>query len=143
MLQATTRPAYLLYVGIDVAASTFTAALTTEGPPHERARTFAQTPAGFAALQDQLRASGVAPAHTLIAVDATSSYWVVLAVTLHKAQYVVSVVNPAHAHHYAQSLPRRAKTDLLDAPVLAQFACERKPAPGPHHRRSITNFANA
>jgi transposase len=65
----------------------------------------------------------------LIVVEATGSYWVALAVTLHEAHYLVSVVNPAHAHHYAQSLPRRAKTDLLDAPVLAQFACERKPAP--------------
>jgi transposase len=129
MLQATPRPAYLLYVGIDVAATTFTALATTEGPPIERARTFAQTSEGFAALQDQLRTTGVAPAQTLIVVEATSSYWVALAVTLHENGYVVSVVNPAHAHHYAQSLPRRSKTDLLDAFVLAQFAAERKPAP--------------
>jgi transposase len=125
----TNRGAYQLFVGIDIAATTFTTAWTAEGPPRERARTFAQTPQGFAALMDQLRASGVPPAHTLIVVEATGSYWVALAVTLHEAGYVVSVVNPAHAHHYAQSLPRRAKTDLLDAPVLAQFAAERKPAP--------------
>jgi transposase len=129
MPQLTNRPPYQLYVGIDIAATTFTAVATTEGPPRERARTFAQTPAGFAAVQDQLRATGVPPSHTLIVVEATGSYWVALAVDLHEAGYVVSVVNPAHAHHYAQSLPRRAKTDLLDAPVLAQFAAERKPAP--------------
>jgi transposase len=129
MLQATSYPPYLLYVGIDVAATAFTAAWTTDGPPRERARTFGQTPEGFAALLDHLRATGVAPDQTLIVVEATSSYWVALAVTLHEAHYLVSVVNPAHAHHYAQSLPRRAKTDLLDAPVLAQFACERKPTP--------------
>ena len=129
MLQATNRPAYLLYVGIDVAATTFTAASTTDGSPRERARTFDQTSEGFVALQDQLRATGVLPAQTLIVVEATGSYWVALAVALHEAGYVVSVINPAHAHHYAQSLPRRSKTDLLDAPVLAQFAAERKPAP--------------
>jgi len=125
----TYRPPYQLFVGIDIAATTFTAVTTTEGPPSERARTFAQTPLGFAALIDQLRATGVAPAHTLIVVEATGSYWVALAVTLHEAGYVVSVVKRAHAHHYAQSLPRRAKTDLLDAPVLAQLAAERKPPP--------------
>ena len=129
MLQATNRPAYLLYVGIDVAASTFTAASTTDEPSRERARTFDQTSEGFVALQDQLRATGVLPAQTLIVVEATGSYWVALAVALHEAGYVVSVINPAHAHHYAQSLPRRSKTDLLDAEVLAQFAAERKPAP--------------
>lgn len=129
MPQPTNRPTYQLYVGIDIAATSFTAATTTDGPPLERARTFRQTPQGFAALIDHLRASGVPAAQTLIVVEATSSYWVALAVTLHESGYRVSVVNPAHAHHYAQSLPRRAKTDLLDAEVLAQFAAERKPAP--------------
>lgn len=123
------RGSYQLFVGVDIAATTFSAAWTAEGPPRERARTFAQTPQGFAALMDQLRASGVSPTNTLIVLEATGSYWVALAVTLHEAGYRVSVVNPAHAHHYAQSLPRRAKTDLLDAFLLAQFAAERKPVP--------------
>jgi transposase len=52
---------------------------------------------------------------------------VALAVSLHEAGFVVAVVNPAHAHNYALSLPRRAKTDALDARVLAQFAAERQP----------------
>jgi transposase len=37
----------------------------------------------------------------------------------------VVVVNPAHIHNYAKSLPRRSKTDALDARVLWQFATER------------------
>jgi transposase len=37
------------------------------------------------------------------------------------------VVNPAHAHAFARSLPRRAKTDARDAQLLAQFAAERQP----------------
>ena len=60
-------------------------------------------------------------------MEATSSYWVALAVTLHDAGYRVSVVNPKQIHNYAKSLPRRAKTDLLDAEVLRQFAAERHP----------------
>jgi transposase len=42
---------------------------------------------------------------------------------------VVSVVNPAQVHAWAKSLPRRSKTDALDAQLLAQFAAERRPAP--------------
>ena len=125
----TNRPAYQLFVGIDIAASTFAAVWTTDGSPRDRARSFPQTPAGFAALQEQLQATGFAAAHTLVVLEATGSYWIALAVALHQASYVVSVVNPAQVHNYAKSLPRRGKTDLLDAHVLAQFAAERKPAP--------------
>ncbi len=129
MPAATNRPAYQLFVGIDIAATTFAAVWIADGPPRDRARTFRQSPAGFAALQEQLRTTGIAPADTLIVVEATGCYWVALAVALHQAGYVVCVVNPAQVHNYAYSLPRRGKTDALDARVLAQFASERKPAP--------------
>ena len=71
-------------------------------------------------------------------LEATSSYWVALAVTLYAAGYRVSVVNPAKVHYYAQSLPRRSKTDQLDAQLLGQFAAERRPElwtppPGIYH----------
>jgi transposase len=49
-------------------------------------------------------------------------------VSLHEAGFAVAVVNPAHVHNYARCLPRRAKTDALDAQLLAQFAAERQPA---------------
>ncbi|MDQ5853899.1 MAG: transposase, partial [Chloroflexota bacterium] len=94
-----------------------------------RAVTFSQSPAGFAAFQQQLQATGVAPAQTLIVLEATGSYWVALAVTLHEAGYAVAVLNPAQLHNYAQSLPRRGKTDALDAQVFLRFAAERKPIP--------------
>jgi transposase len=128
MTSDTASRSYQLFVGIDIAATSFTVSSTFGGVPRERARTFAQTPEGFAALQDHLGSSGVAPAQTLIVMEATSSYWVALAVTLHEAGYQVSVVNPAQAHNYALSLPRRGKTDALDASVLALFAAERQPS---------------
>lgn len=118
---------YRLYVGIDIAAKTFTASwMTPEGRPSP-ALSFEQSPAGFAALQEHLQTTGVAPAATLVVLEATSSYWVALAVTLHSTGYAVSVVNPAKVHNYAKSLPRRSKTDRLDAQLLAQFAAERRP----------------
>ena len=46
---------------------------------------------------------------------------------MHAAGFVVSVVNPAQVHAWAKSLPRRSKTDALDAQLLAQFASERRP----------------
>ena len=120
---------YQLCVGIDIAATTFTAAWLRPTDVPSPATSFRQSPAGFTALQQQLQATGSAPAATLVVVEATSSYWVALPVTLQAAGYVVSVVNPAKVHHYAQSLPRQSKTDPFDAQVLTQFAAERRPAP--------------
>jgi transposase len=121
-------PAYQLFVGVDIAAASFTTTWTLAGPPKERPRTFSQTPDGFASFQAALASTAVQPAKTLIVLEATGSYWITLAVTLHQAGYGVSVVNPAHVHAFARSLPRRAKTDALDAQLITLFACERVPA---------------
>jgi transposase len=128
MTPTPTAPTAQLFVGVDIAAASFAATWTTGGAARERARTFPQTPEGYTAFQAALAATGVAPAATLVVLEATGSYWITLAVTLHQTGYAVSVVNPAHAHAFARSLPRRAKTDALDAQVLAQFAAERQPA---------------
>ncbi|MBC8161937.1 MAG: IS110 family transposase [Roseiflexaceae bacterium] len=123
-----TGTSYRLFVGIDIAGETFTASWATERTtPRARPITLSQTPEGFAALQTQLQATTVAPPETLVVMEATGSYWIALAVTLHAAGYHISVVNPAHAHNYAKSVSRRSKTDDLDAVLLTQFAAERQP----------------
>jgi transposase len=116
---------YRLFVGVDIAATSFTAWWASQAPLRPRAVTFDQTPEGFVAFQQRLTATSIAPAQTLIVMEATSSYWITLAVAMHEAGYQVSVVNPKQIAKYAQSLPRRAKTDALDAQLIAQFAAER------------------
>jgi transposase len=118
---------FSLFVGVDIAATSFAASWTLSGQSPARAVSFAQTPEGYTAFQIRLTATGIAPAATLIVLEATGSYWVTLAVTLHQTGFAVSVVNPAHAHNFVRSLPRRAKTDALDAQMLALFAAERVP----------------
>ncbi|GAC1651364.1 MAG: hypothetical protein NVS4B8_26250 [Herpetosiphon sp.] len=121
--------AYRCFVGVDIAAASFTAIWTTDGTMQPKALTFSQSASGFAAFQQQHQATRIAPAQTLIVLEATGSYWIALAVTLHDAGYAVAVLNPAQLHNYAQSLPRRGKTDALDAQVFMRFAAERKPTP--------------
>lgn len=120
---------YRLFAGVDIAATSFAASWTTADASPQRALTFAQSPDGFRAFQERLGAVGIPPSETLIVIEATGSYWVALAVNLHEAGFAVAVVNPAHIYNYARSLPRRAKTDALDAQLLAQFAAERQPGP--------------
>ena len=120
---------YQLYVGIDIAADTFTAAwLPADGTP-SAPLTREQTAAGAAALQQRLAATSVAAGATLVVMEATGSYWVALAVALHEAGYAVSVINPLQAHHFAKAQLRRAKTDALDAQDLARLAAQLRPAP--------------
>lgn len=119
---------YRLFVGVDIAAETFTASWARRNEPPSKPRTFAQTPEGYRQFIVALERTTVVPSHTLLVLEATGSYWITLAVTLHHHQYVVSVVNPTHVHNFTKSLPRRSKTDPLDAQLLLQFACERHPS---------------
>lgn len=129
MTATPTHPPYSCFVGVASAAASFTACWSVAGNTPTKAATFAQSPSGFAALQQQLGACAAAPAQTLIAMEATGSYWITLAVTLHQAGYQRAVVNPAQLHSYAQSLPRRGKTAALDAQLLLRCAAERQPTP--------------
>lgn len=143
--QSDAQSGYQLYVGIDIAAATATATwLISETPPEtgnpstppnpsippnlsSKPFTFDQTPKGYAALEKKLLSTSILPPHTLIVMEATSTYWIMLASHLHEAGYCVSVVNPAQAHHFAKAQLRRAKTDNLDAHTLAQLAHSLKP----------------
>ena len=39
----------------------------------------------------------------------------------------LAVINPAQVRHYAQALGKRAKTDPIDAKVIARFAADVRP----------------
>ena len=122
-------PTYELFVGVDIAAKTAAVVWQRPNAPRSRVLTVAQTPAGCAALIAQLQATAVAPAHTLVVMEATGSYWITLATSLHQAGYAVSVINPAQAHAFAKALLKRAKTDAIDAATLTQLAALLQPAP--------------
>ncbi len=84
--------AYKLYVGVDVAAATATAAWMGCDGRMSAALTIAQTTHGYAMLHERLATSGVAPADTLIVLEATGTYWITLATTLVEWGYQVSIV---------------------------------------------------
>src|SRR3954452_14772593 len=98
---------YRLFVGIDIAAATFTASWMPPGAAPTAPITHPQRPAGGASFQRQLAATGVLPADTLVVLEATGSYWIALAVALYEADYGVSVINPLQAHHFAKAQLRR------------------------------------
>jgi len=118
-----------LYIGIDIAAATFTAVWMELGAAPRRPVTLDQTPQGFATLQARLLATGHTAANTLVVMEATGSYWVALATMLAQAGFAVAVINPDQAHSFAKALLQRAKTDAIDARTLARLAATLQPAP--------------
>ena len=121
--------AHKLYVGVDIAAATTTAAWMACDRPMSAALTVAQTTQGYATLCAKLAATGITPMDTLVVMEATGSYWITLATTLVERGYHVSVVNPRQAHHFAKVLLKRAKTDAIDAQTLARLGALLQPAP--------------
>ncbi len=119
---------YRLFCGVDIAAETFTTAWQAVGGLVSPPITLPQTPGGYTQFQQQLGATAVPAAQTLVVMEATGTYWMRLATTLHGAGYAVSVINPAQAHAFAKALLKRAKTDAIDAQTLTELAARLQPA---------------
>lgn len=123
------RPSYQFFVGVDIAYRDFTVASLAPGAkPKREPKPFEQTTSGFKHFQDLLRETNLEPASILVVMEATGSYWMALAVSLHHAGFAVSVINPAQAHYFAKAQLKRAKNDALDAQTLAELALALVPA---------------
>lgn len=112
----------ILYVGVDVAKSELQIFLH---------RTFKvpNTPAGYRQLLQRLRRH-----HPVqVVLEATGGYERGLMAACHQQQVPVSRVEPGRIRHFARAQGQRAKSDPIDAQVLAQFgrACQPVPTPPP------------
>ena len=67
----------------------------------------------------------------LVALEATGGFETVVAAALAAAGLPVVIVNPAQVRAFAKAVGQRAKTDPIDAAVIAHFAQATKPEPRP------------
>ena len=67
----------------------------------------------------------------LVALEATGKYHRTVHELMHEAGINVTVVNPFRSRQFADSMGKLAKTDTIDAEVLAHFAQRMQPAPTP------------
>lgn len=111
----------LTFAGIDVGSQTLVLAVRDNGKTR-KPRAFGNDPAGHAALAQALRQAKAGR----VCLEATGAYHLDLAVALHDAGLSVMVVNPKAARRFAEAMMSRAKTDPVDAALLAEFA-ERMP----------------
>jgi transposase len=108
------------FVGIDVAKAELVVAVRPSGA----AATFTNDEAGIAQLLTWVGER----APTLAVLEATGGYERAAAVALATAGLPVAVVNPRTVRDFAKATGRLAKTDRLDAQVLAHYADALRPA---------------
>lgn len=108
-----------VFIGIDVAKDR----LDVHVRPSGEAFAVARDGEGVAGLVERLRA--MAP--TLIVSEATGGFEQVVAGALGAAGLPVVVVNPRQIRDFARALGRLAKTDRIDAGVIALFAERVRP----------------
>ena len=111
------------YIGIDVAKAQLDIAVR----PAAAQWIAANDEEGIADLV--VRLGALAPA--LIVLEATGGREVPLVAALAEAGLPVAVVNPRQVRDFARAVGQLAKTDALDAQVLARFAEVVQPAPRP------------
>ena len=111
------------YVGIDVSKDR----LDVHVQPTGEAFAVARDGEGLASLVARL--TPLMP--HLVAVEATGGFEMTVAAAIAGAGLALAVVNPAQVRHYAQALGRQAKTDRIDAEVIARFAEAVRPEARP------------
>jgi transposase len=109
------------HVGIDVAKDSM------EISVHESQEKlgFTNDEIGIAKLITRMKKLGP----SLIVLEATGGYEVTVAAELQSIGFPVAVVNPRYVRDFARSVGILAKTDALDAKVIARYAATVKPEP--------------
>jgi transposase len=108
-----------VFVGIDVSKAELVVAVHPSGDRW----TSATTPSALETLVARLRDRRP----QVIVMEATAGYELPLAAACAAAQLPVAVVNPRQVRAFAQAIGRTAKTDAIDAAVLALFAARVQP----------------
>jgi transposase len=109
------------YVGIDVSKDYLDVSLDPARPAARRPN----TPSAAESLALELRSA------TLVVLEATGGYEHTIFNALLQQGVPVSIVNPKRVRDYARSRGRLAKTDQLDARILAEFGQIMQPEPTP------------
>lgn len=106
-------------IGIDVAK----AHLDIASHNDDAVQRFDNDPEGHVALLEYLKPMTI----QRIVLEATGGYERPIVATLLARQLPVVVVNPKQVRNFAKALGQLAKTDAIDARVLARFAADIKP----------------
>jgi transposase len=130
------EPSSKTYVGVDVSKDRLDVALR---PTTGAGWSFPNEQAGIDALVSRLLLEEAPPA--LVVLEATGGFERPLAAALAAAGMPVAVVNPRQVRDFARATGRLAKTDRIDAEILARFAEAVRPSVRPVPDEEAREFA--
>lgn len=109
-----------IVLGIDISKNSLDAHILPDGrswhvktDPHSLAKWVKQLPDGI----------------SLAVMEATGGLQNIPAAALARANIPVAIVNPQRVRGFAKAIGQRAKTDAIDARIIAQFALKMQPTP--------------
>ena len=117
--QITSSKEEMMFIGIDVSK----AALDVAAQPNQEAWQESNTAGGIDALVHRLKMR----APELIVVEATGGYENAVVAAVGAAGLPIVVVNPRQVRDFAKATGKLAKTDRIDAEILALFAERVRP----------------
>jgi transposase len=112
-----------IFVGIDISKKRLDVAVT----PGDQTLAYSNNEDGIQKLVKRLKTLK----SSIILLEATGGYEFFLVAALREAKLPACCINPKLVRNFARSAGIAAKTDHLDAQVLALFACRMRPQPRP------------
>ncbi len=120
-------------IGIDISKALLDVATYPQGKIHQ----FANDPAGYRALIKWIRPRNA----FLTAFEATGAYHRSLERALSTAELPYVRINPLKARRFAEATGKLAKTDRVDALMLAKFGAFLKPSPSKNKRQNVETLS--
>jgi transposase len=129
--------------GVDMSKASFVGAVWVADQAVELGK-FDNNASGFAALQQALvqqqTQQGASQIH--LVVEPTGGYELALVAFAYEQGWAVSLPNPRQVRDWAKGMGKRAKTDRVDAKLLAQFAAQRQPPAQPPLAAEVSELDN-
>lgn len=111
-----------VFVGIDVSQATLDVCIL----PMQHTQQIPNTPTAHNALVETLRPLADQPADIRVVLESTGGLELPVALALAHVGIEVAIIKPQRARHFAKATGQLAKTDAIDAAILARF-CQTIP----------------
>lgn len=121
----------MYFVGVDPHRDTHTFCVLDESGAVRLRGKVRNTPPGLDRLHQQFQSLKAQPSECFVLIEASGVYWMILAGFLQAQGYPVCIQPPPALRFFARSGLKRAKTDMVDARTMAEFARVKRPTPTP------------
>jgi len=111
----------MFYLGIDVAKKSCHYLILNQEGQKVKAFTLDNTHEAFQNLLAHLKDLSIAKENLLIGLEASGGFWENLYSHLKEKGFSVVLLNPYHTNKFREALAKKAKTDDLDALIIAQL----------------------